>query len=147
MLWKKCSESLLRPILKIAERKSGQELTIRRFLFFLFSDGSTSAIRSSSNVLEKTDFSREYYHLSWRGLHRQCADYRFEPLARQVIKSQDPAALLVAFCLHFSHPPRRRRAARSSGEKTPLTKVNSHDPSLFAGARKTPIRNFIHELL
>lgn len=34
-------------------------------------------------------------------------------------------------------PYSSRRKGRSSGEKTPLTKVNSHDQSVFAGAKST----------
>lgn len=105
MIRKKGSENLSRTILKIAERKSARvrlEINNSPFPFFLFGDGSASVIRGSSNVHgKKTDFSREHYHLSWRGLHRQCANYRFEPPARQVIKSQDSVALLLEFCLHF----------------------------------------------
>lgn len=128
---------------------------IRRFLFFSFTWQWERHLlchifkcHSSSNVRGKTDFSREHYHFSWRGLHRRCADYRFEPPARQVIKSQDPAALLPGFCLHFVFliPLSEREEERSSGGKTPLTKVNSHGQSFFAGVKSTD-KNFIHELL
>lgn len=54
-----------------------------------------------SRVRGKTDFPREHYHFSWRGL-RRCGDYRFEPPPRQVIKSRDPAALLLILdCLRL----------------------------------------------
>lgn len=49
----------------------------------------------------KTDFPREHYHFSWRGL-RRCGDYRFEPPPRQVIKSRDPVTLLLILdCLRL----------------------------------------------
>lgn len=118
------------------------------FFFTWRREGSGYSRQSSSNVHGKTDFSREHYHFSRRGLHQQCADYRFESPARQVIKSQDPAApsSRILSALRFPYPPGRRWGGQSSGEKTPLTKVNSHDQSLFAGAKSTD-RYFIHELL
>lgn len=88
------------------------------------------------------------------GLHRQCADYRFEPAARQVIKSQEIRLHLFtdSVCTSVSLSSRgqggagEESAMRFSGRKTPLTKVNSHDQSLFAGARSTD-KYFIRELL
>lgn len=83
----------------------------------------------------KTDFPREHYHFSWRGL-RRCGDYRFEPPPRQVIKSRDPGPRFFLFstaCASFPPdllaPVFRRGNAANESKFSPANRFLHRFPS------------------
>lgn len=129
MIWKETLETLKNDFRKQTNVKFDR---VSAVLFLLSWQECSCNPRADLHPRKKRISRGNIIILACGELWRRCADYRFEDQrrSRQVIKNRDPAALLLG-CLYPSFSFLFSRV----GVETPLTKVNSHDQPLFAGAR------------